>query len=154
MRKSTWYFTYIISFNPPSSASRETKVLKCYRKVSSDLEKLRKLPNHMAYNTWTWIWSSAEVKASACRPGFDPWVGKIPLRRKWQPTPVFLPGESHGRRSLEGYSPWGRKESDSTEWLHFTFFRKNVTSQSESQQRHGTSDIIHLVFIDWINDSW
>ena len=49
------------------------------------------------------------------RPGFDPWVGKIPWRRKWQPTPVFLPGESHGRRSLVGYSPWGRKESDTTD---------------------------------------
>ena len=39
------------------------------------------------------------------RPGFDPWVGKIPRRRAWQPTPVFLPGESHGQSSLEGYSP-------------------------------------------------
>ena len=39
------------------------------------------------------------------RPGLDPWVRKIPWRRKWQPTPVFLPGESHGRRSLVGYSP-------------------------------------------------
>ena len=39
------------------------------------------------------------------RPGFDPWVGKTPWRRKWQPTPGFLPGESHGQRSLEGYSP-------------------------------------------------
>ena len=36
-------------------------------------------------------------------------------RRKWQPTPVFLPGKSHGQRSLAGYSPWGRKESDTTE---------------------------------------
>ena len=36
------------------------------------------------------------------RPGFDPWVGKIPWRRKWKPTPVFLPGESLGQRSLEG----------------------------------------------------
>ena len=44
-----------------------------------------------------------------------------PLRRKWQPTPVFLPGKSHGQRSLVGYSPWGRKESDMTEQLHFTF---------------------------------
>ena len=43
----------------------------------------------------------------------------IPWRRKWQPTPVFLPGESHGGRSLVGYSPWGRKESDVTERLHF-----------------------------------
>ena len=44
-------------------------------------------------------------------------VRKIPWRREWQPTPVFLPGESHGQRSLVGYSPWGRKESDTTERL-------------------------------------
>ena len=43
-----------------------------------------------------------------------------PWRRKWQPTPIFLPGKSHGRRILLGYSPWGRKESDTTGWLHFT----------------------------------
>ena len=49
------------------------------------------------------------------RRGCDPWVRKIPWRRAWQPTPVFLPGESHGQRSLAGYSPWGRKESDLTE---------------------------------------
>ena len=41
------------------------------------------------------------------RHGFDPWVGKIPWRREWPPTPLFLPGESHGQRSLAGYSPWG-----------------------------------------------
>ena len=41
-------------------------------------------------------------------------------RRKWKPTPVLLPGKSHGWRSLVGYSPWGRKESDATERLHFT----------------------------------
>ena len=40
---------------------------------------------------------------------FDPWVGKIPWRRKWQPTPVFLPGISHGQKSLAGYSPRGRR---------------------------------------------
>ena len=45
---------------------------------------------------------------------FDSWVGKIPWRRAWQPTPVFLPGESHGQRSLVGYSLWGRKELDVT----------------------------------------
>ena len=44
--------------------------------------------------------------------GFDPWVGKIPLSRKWQPTPVFLPGEFYGQRSLAGYSSWGSKELD------------------------------------------
>ena len=42
-------------------------------------------------------------------------------RRQWHPTPVFLPGKSHGRRSLVGYSPWGGKESDTTERLHFPF---------------------------------
>ena len=47
--------------------------------------------------------------------GFDPWVGKIPWRRAWQLTPVFLPGESHGQRSLAGYSSRGHKESDMTE---------------------------------------
>ena len=45
---------------------------------------------------------------------FDSRVGKIPRRRKWQPTPVFLPGEPHGQRSLVGHSPWGRKKSDMT----------------------------------------
>ena len=49
------------------------------------------------------------------RPRFDPWVGKIPWRKECLPTPVFLPGESHGQRSLAGYSPWGRRESDMTE---------------------------------------
>ena len=52
------------------------------------------------------------------RYGFNPWVRKIPWNRKWQPTPVFLPGESHGQRSLVSYSPWGRKESDTTEHVH------------------------------------
>ena len=42
---------------------------------------------------------------------FNSWVGKIPLRRSWQPTPVFLPGESHGQRRLAAYSPWDHKES-------------------------------------------
>ena len=49
---------------------------------------------------------------------FNPWVRKI-WRRQWQPSPVFLPGKSHGRRSLVGYSPWGHKESDTTKRLHF-----------------------------------
>ena len=46
---------------------------------------------------------------------FDPWVGKVPWRREWKPTPVFLPGEFHGRNSLMDYSPWDLKESDTTE---------------------------------------
>ena len=43
------------------------------------------------------------------------WVGKIPWRREWLPTPVFLPGEFHGQRSLDGYCPWARQELDTTE---------------------------------------
>ena len=49
--------------------------------------------------------------------GFDPWIRKIPWRKAWQHTPVFLPGESHGQRSLAGYSQWGHAESDTTERL-------------------------------------
>ena len=48
---------------------------------------------------------------------FDPWVGKIPWRRQWQPTPVFLPEKSHGQRSLAGHSPWDHRGSDTTEQL-------------------------------------
>ena len=58
-------------------------------------------------------WLSGKESVCQCRRGkrcrFDPWVRKIPWRRKWQPTPVFLPGESHGQRSLVGYNPSGHK---------------------------------------------
>ena len=60
--------------------------------------------------------SGSAVKNLQCRRcGFDPRVGKLSRRRKQQPTPGFLPGESHGQRSLEGYSPQGCKELDTTE---------------------------------------
>ena len=60
-------------------------------------------------------WLSGKESACQCRRcGFDPWVGKMPWRSKWQPTLVFLLGEFHGQRCLEGYSPWGLKESDTT----------------------------------------
>ena len=64
---------------------------------------------------WWLIWYRICLQCSI--PGFDPWVGKIPWRRKWQPTPVFSPRESHGQRRLVGYSPWDCKELDTTEWL-------------------------------------
>ena len=71
----------------------------------------------------TWDFPGGSDSKSVClqcgRPGFDTWVGKIPWRRIWQPTPVFLLGKSHGQRSLVGYSLWGCKESDMTERLHF-----------------------------------
>ena len=83
---------------------------------------------------------SSEVKASACnvggRPGFDPSVRKITWRRKWQPTPVFLPGESHGRRSLVDYSPRGRKESDTTEQIHFPWLQVTYAVQIASATQY------------------
>ena len=58
-------------------------------------------------------WFSGKESTCQCRRcmrhKFDPWVGKIPWRRKWQPAPVFLSGESHGQRNLAGYSPWSLK---------------------------------------------
>ena len=79
-------------------------------------------------------WLSGKESACQCRRRrFDPWVRKIPWRRKWQPTPVFLPGKRHGQWSLEGYSPWGRKELDATEHsrvhLNKLFFLKKFRSQ-------------------------
>ena len=66
-------------------------------------------------------WLSGKKSACQCRRlGFDPWVRKICWSGKWQPTPVFLPGKSHGQRSLAGYSPRGHKELDTTEWLTHT----------------------------------
>ena len=64
-----------------------------------------------------WWLKQLRIHLQCGRPGFNPWVGKIPWRRAWQPTPVLLPGESHGQRILVGHSPWGHKESDTTERL-------------------------------------
>ena len=80
------------------------------------------------------MWRSGKESACQCRRRkrhrFDPWVRKIPWRRKWQPTVVFLPGKSHGQRSLAGYSAWGYKESDMTE---HTFYStdEEIASQTE-----------------------
>ena len=80
------------------------------------------------------------------RPRFDLWVGKIPWRREWLPTPVFLPGKSHRERSLAGYSSWGRKELDTTEQLNQHLFQAllalSVTQTIErlrrSREKSGT----------------
>ena len=78
------------------------------------------------------------ARAEDVREGFNPWVRKIPWRRAWQPIPILLPGKPRGQRSLVGYSPRGRKESDMTERLHFHFFLSNeelLFSRRESTHR-------------------
>ena len=62
-----------------------------------------------------------------------PRAEKIPRRRKWQPTPIFLPGKSQGQRNLAGYSPWGCKELDTTEWLN----NKQTSSEQHSRSEPG-----------------
>ena len=67
------------------------------------------------------------------RPEFDPWVRKIPWRRKWKPTPVLLLQKSQGWRNPVGYTQWGHKESDTTESIHYTTtvqFSHSVVSSS------------------------
>ena len=82
-----------------------------------------------AFNTvfpplWLPRWLSGKESACQCRRrGPDSRVGNSPWRRKWQPTPAFLPGKSRGQRSPAGYSPWGREESDTTERLNWTKLR-------------------------------
>ena len=76
---------------------------KLYWHIIFPATPLRELPQ----------WLSGKESICQCRrPKFDPWVGKIPWRRKWQPTPVFLPGKFHGQRSLAGYSPWNCKGAE------------------------------------------
>ena len=68
--------------------------------------------------TFTELPSGSDDKESASeagRPGFDRWVQKIPWKRKWQSTPVLLPGKSGGQKSMAGYSPWDHKEVDMAE---------------------------------------
>ena len=96
--------------------------------------RLKRLPT-----MWeTWVWS---------------WVGKIPWRRKWQPTPVFLPGKSHGRRSLVGYSLWGSKESDTVERLHVIDIK--VGHQWEYLQWHADYfNVLHFSLLLMWDMSW
>ena len=83
-----------------------------------------------------------------------PWVGKIPWCRKWQPTPVFLPGKFHGQTSLVGYSPWSHKESDthiSTEWINRPRQSSSVVADTTKKQgpTHACLRVeLHTTFYD------
>ena len=73
--------------------------------------------------------------------GFDTWVGKIPWRRKWQSTPVFLPGKSHGQRNLAGYGPWGHKESNRAELLEHAHLKNAFTVVSRLSSAQLSSSV-------------
>ena len=104
-------------------------------------KEFRLMPSYLLVQSYLWLFSFKDLwnirpaddlgspggangkePAYQCRRHkkhrFNPWVRKIPWRRKWQPTPVFLPGKSHGQRSLAGYSRWGHKELDRTEAIN------------------------------------
>ena len=81
-----------------------------------------------------WWLSQSRICLQCRRPGFDPLVRKVPSSRKWQPIPLFLPGQFHGQRSLAGYSPWGHKESDTTE-------RLTLSSKYQQLELHQLHDL-------------
>ena len=89
------------------------------KRAHSSCCRISALKNYFQGFPWWLRWQSVCLQYR--NPGFDSWVGRIPWRRKWQPAPVLLPGKSLGRRILVGYSPWGHKESDTIERLHFHF---------------------------------
>ena len=98
------------------ASSREWNQIWKYENLSTKSYKVNDT-GHTCYGLPWWFSGKEPVyQCRKCRRhGFGPWVGKSPWRRKWQPTPVFLPGESNGQRSLADYSPWGHKESGMTE---------------------------------------
>ena len=80
------------------------------RSILGKLDYLKKIRN---------IWKRVKNACQCRKHEFSPWVGKIPWRTKWLPTPVFLPGEFHGQRSLAGHSPWGHRVGYA--WVTNTF---------------------------------
>ena len=112
-------FNFSLSFF--SLLSDRAQACQIFRQITRKRNKFKSNQIHCLYMVCIGGICQQSVCLQCRRPGFDPWAGKIPWRRKWQPTPVFLPGESHGQRTLIGYSPWGRKESDMTEQLQFHF---------------------------------
>ena len=92
------------------------------------------------------MWHSGKEPTCQCRRfkrhRFDPWVGKFSWKRKWQPVSVFLPGGSHGQRSLAGYSPWGHKELDTTLCMHKECTHAHIhTKDRREHLRHATYQV-------------
>ena len=105
-------------FNPRRGGKNDH--FDCIKNFSKSISKeLTKFNHEQQIYSELLMWLSHKEFTCQCRRcrrwGCDPWVRKNPWRRKWQPTPVSLPGKSHGQRSLVGYSPWSHKEPDLTE---------------------------------------
>ena len=88
-------------------------------------------------------WLSGKESTCQCRrhkrPRSDPWVRKIPCRKKWQPTPVFLPGKFHGQSSLAGYIPWGSKRVrhdlvTKQQQIDFDIFAQKIKRKQEKER--------------------
>ena len=125
------------------------KAADSYKDVSSI--RIRTLFCLPLYHQWLPKWFIGKESTWQCRRrrrhGFDPWVRKIPWRRKWQPTLVFLPGKSQGQRSLVGYSPWGCKESDTTEQTeHAHTYHQHLA--------HSRCSLNNCAMNEWITTVW
>ena len=107
--------------------------------LKADIEVLKKFGCDLDGLPWWFRWSRICVQCG--RPGFNTWTVKIPWRREWLPTSLFLSGESHGQRSLVGYSLWGCKESDTTEWL--------ILSHSFWEENPGGSELPFTGIAGW-----
>ena len=94
----------------------------------------RNLQAYVPWNGVPWGLRQKRICLQCRRPGFDPWVGKIPRRREWLPTSVFLPGEFHGWTSLVSYSPWSCKELDMTERLWASLVAQMVKNLPTKQE--------------------
>ena len=83
-------------------------------------ESLKELAKALSLFVIPWWLRWERICLQCRRSGFNPWVRKVPWRREWLPTPVFLSGEFYGQRSLAGYNPQGHREADTTEQLSST----------------------------------
>ena len=106
--------------------------------MKSHYRRVRPSSHRIAVLIRRWAnFPSGKEPACQCRrprrSRFNPWVEKIPWRRKWLPIPVFLPGKFHGQRSLVGYSPWGHKGLAEPEHVH-TSLRDNWTQKNAHRE--------------------
>ena len=127
-------------FNSQISKVNELTLGRCTCILLGDITHTRRFP-------W-WLSGKESTCRSSRRHGFDPWVREILRRRAWQSSPLFLSGESHGQRSLEGYRPWGRKELDTTEGhgtllysTDFEVLEQAIRPPVEKLVRHGVKSV-------------